>query len=55
VSLEIVEKHLNRPALAMDRAGKHAAVYLPIYERNDVELDAFKASKSGCNARQRLE
>jgi hypothetical protein len=56
VSVEVLEKHLDRLALAIDRAGKRGAVYLPIYERIEVELDALRAKeKRMARARQRLK
>jgi hypothetical protein len=44
-SVEILEKCLNREALAIDRAGKRGAVYLPIYERIEAELDTLRANE----------
>ncbi len=45
VSIEILEKHLDRLALAISRAGKCGAMYLPIYERIEAELDALRAKE----------
>jgi hypothetical protein len=56
VSVEILEKCLDRVALAIDRAGKRGAVYLPIYERIEAELDTFRAKEERMErARQRLK
>jgi hypothetical protein len=45
VSVEVLEKCLDRVALAIDRAGKRGAVYLPIYERIEAELDTLRAKE----------
>ena len=45
VSVEVLEKCLDRVALAIDRAGKPGAVYLPIYERIEAELDTLRAKE----------
>ena len=45
VSVEVLEKCLDRVALAIDRAGKRGAVYLPIYERIEAELDTLRANE----------
>ena len=56
VSIEVLEKCLDRLALAIDRAGKRGAVYLPIYERIEAELDALRAKEERMTrARQRLK
>jgi len=56
VSVEVLEKHLDRLALAIDRAGKRGAIYLPIYERIEAELDALRAKEERMErARQRLK
>jgi hypothetical protein len=56
VSIEVLEKCLDRLALAIDRAGKRGAVYLPIYERVEAELDALRAKEERMKrARQRLK
>ncbi len=55
VSIEVLEKCLDRLALAIDRAGKRGAVFLPIYERVETELDALRARQDRMErARQRL-
>lgn len=56
VSVEALERCLDRVALAIDRAGKRGAVYLPIYERIEAELDALRAKEERMErARQRLK
>ncbi len=56
VSVEVLEKCLDRVALAIDRAGKRGAVYLPIYERIENELDTLRAKEERMKrARQRLK
>jgi hypothetical protein len=51
-----LEKRLDREALAIDRAGKRGAVYLPIYERIEAELDTLRAKEERMErARQRLK
>ena len=56
VSVELLEKHLDRLALAIDRAGRRGAVYLPIYERIEAELDALRVKEKRMErARQRLK
>jgi len=56
VSIEAVEKHLDRLALAIDRAGKRGALYLPIYERIEAKLEELRAKKAQMErARQRLK
>jgi hypothetical protein len=51
-----LEKCLDRVALAIDRAGKRGAVYLPIYERIEAELDTLRAKEERMErARQRLK
>jgi hypothetical protein len=55
-SVEVLEKHLDRLALAIDRGGKRGVVYLPIYERIEAELDALRAKEERMErARQRLK
>jgi hypothetical protein len=46
VSIEVLEKYLDRLALAIDRAGKRGVAYLPIYERIEAELDALSRNIS---------
>jgi hypothetical protein len=56
VTVEVLEKCLDRVALAIDRAGKRGAVYLPIYERIEAELDTLRAKEARMErARQRLK
>jgi hypothetical protein len=56
VSIEVLEKYLDRLALAIDRAGKRGAMYLPIYERIEAELDSLRAKEERMErARQRLK
>jgi len=46
VSVEVLEKHLDRLALAINRAGKRGAVYLPIYERIEAKLQELRAKEA---------
>ena len=56
VSVEVLEKHLDRLALAIDRAGKRGAVYLPIYERIEAKLEELRAKEARMErARRRLK
>lgn len=56
VSVEVLEKHLDRLALAIDRAGKRGAMYLPIYERIEAELEELRVKEARMErARQRLK
>jgi hypothetical protein len=56
VSIEVLEKCLDRLALVIDRAGKRGAVYLPIYERIEAELAALRAKVERMErVRQRLK
>ena len=56
VSVEVLEKHLDRLALAIDRAGKRGAMYLPIYERLEAKLEELRAEEARMErARQRLK
>jgi hypothetical protein len=42
ITADVLEKCLDRVALAIDRAGHKGAVYLPIYDRLEAELKALK-------------
>jgi len=42
MTADVLEKWLDRVALAIDRAGVKGAVYLPIYDRLEAELKALK-------------
>jgi hypothetical protein len=56
VDVEVLEKHLDRLALAIDRAGKRGAMYLPIYERIEAKLEELRAKEARMErARQRLK
>ena len=56
VNVEVLEKHLDRLALAIDRAGKRGAMYLPIYERLEAKLEELRAKEARMErARQRLK
>jgi hypothetical protein len=56
VSVEVLENSLDSVALAIDRAGKRGAVYLPIYERIEAELYTLRAKEEQMErARQRLK
>jgi hypothetical protein len=43
VTVEVLEKCLDRLAEIINEAGDKGAVYLPIYERLDTELEKLKA------------
>jgi hypothetical protein len=52
----IVGHHLDRLALAIDRAGKRGAMYLPIYERIEAKLEELRAKEARVErARHRLK
>lgn len=42
ITVDVLEKCLDRVALAIDQAGDRGAVYLPIYDRLEVELKLLK-------------
>ena len=42
ITVDVLEKCLDRVALAIDQAGDKGAVYLPIYDRLEAELNALK-------------
>jgi hypothetical protein len=42
ITANVLEKCLDRVALAIDQAGDKGAVYLPIYDRLEAELKALK-------------
>ena len=42
ITAAVLEKCLDRVALAIDQAGDKGAVYLPIYDRLEAELKALK-------------
>lgn len=42
ITADVLEKCLDRVALAIDQAGDKGAVYLPIYDRLEAELKALK-------------
>ena len=42
ITADILEKCLDRVALAIDQAGDKGAKYLPIYDRLEAELKALK-------------
>jgi hypothetical protein len=46
ITVARLERCLDRVALVMERAGKKAPVYLPIYERLETELAALKAKEA---------
>jgi hypothetical protein len=43
ITVAVLEKCLDRVALLIADSGDKGAVYLPIYERLEAELDALKA------------
>lgn len=56
ITAAAIETGLYRVALAMERSGKKGEVYLPIYERLEVELAAMKEKESlRARARQRIK
>jgi hypothetical protein len=56
VSVEVLEKHLDRLALAIDRAGKRGVMYLPIFERIEAKLEELKGKQARVErVRQRLK
>lgn len=55
ITAELLEKCLDRVAFEIDRNGAKGTVYLPIYERLEVELAALKCKQDGMErARLRL-
>jgi hypothetical protein len=50
VTIETMERYLDRLAGIIDKAGNRGAVYLPIYERLEIELEKLKAKDAlmGC-------
>ena len=42
ITVDVLEKCLDRVALAIHQAGGKGAVYLPIYDRLEAELKTFK-------------
>jgi hypothetical protein len=42
ITVDVLEKCLDRVALAIDQGGDKGAVYLPIYDRLEAELKALK-------------
>lgn len=54
ITTGLLEKCLDRVALAIDRAGSKGAVYLPIYERLESELAQLRTNDNTLDrARQR--
>jgi hypothetical protein len=46
ISIETLERCLDRLAIAMHRAPQGGEIYLPIFERLEREIDAKKANES---------
>lgn len=46
ITMEVLERCLDRLAIAMERAPQGGEVYLPIFERLETEIEAKKASES---------
>lgn len=46
ITIEVLERCLDRLAIAMERAPQGGEVYLPIFERLESEIEAKKASES---------
>lgn len=56
ITPELLERCLDRVALAIDREGAHGAVYLPIFERLEAELAAMRRQEAALDrVRQRLK
>jgi hypothetical protein len=45
ISADVLEKCLDRVALLISESGDKGAVYLPIYDRLESELEALKAKE----------
>lgn len=45
ITADVLEKCLDRVALLIEQSGNKGAVYLPIYERLEAELNALKAKE----------
>jgi hypothetical protein len=45
ITVAVLEKCLDRVALLIAESGDKGAVYLPIYDRLEAELEALKASE----------
>ncbi|MGM4886441.1 hypothetical protein [Tardiphaga sp. 11_C7_N12_6] len=46
ITVEVLERCLDRLAIVMQRANQSGEVYLPIFERLEREIEAKKASES---------
>ncbi|WP_315743178.1 MULTISPECIES: hypothetical protein [unclassified Bradyrhizobium] len=46
ITVELLERCLDRLAIAMQRAPQGGEVYLPLYERLEREIEAKKATES---------
>ena len=46
ITVDLLERCLDRLALVMHRASQGGEVYLPIFERLEAEIEARKASES---------
>ncbi|MBR0883502.1 hypothetical protein ABIF65_002529 [Bradyrhizobium japonicum] len=46
ITIEVLERCLDRLAIAMERAPQGGEVYLPIFERLEAEIETKKASES---------
>jgi hypothetical protein len=46
ITIEVLEKCLDRVALLIAESADRGAVYLPIYDRLEVELEALKAKEA---------
>jgi len=46
ITIETLERCLDRLAIAMERAPQGGEVYLPIFERLEAEIETKKASES---------
>lgn len=45
ITVDLLNRCLDRVALAIERAGNRGAVYLPIYERLESEIETLKANQ----------
>jgi len=56
ITIELLERCLDRLAIAMEKAPQGGKVYLPLWERLEAEIEARKASESTmARARRRYQ
>ena len=46
ITIDVLERCLDRLAIAMQRATQGGEIYLPIFERLEAEIEAKKASEN---------